>query len=117
MGHFEHATHGRQQAFVDENRDCVFVMGVSNATAHFETYRLRNSETESLDKSSMEMLQEYRKVVDRLEVLARQISKFEKQLPASLLDIAPEGGLTLEWLERRMKELPGVLQRERVWWL
>jgi len=91
----------RQQAAAAETKTCGAIVGVCNAIAHMEMFRAHNLETDRFDQTNSGHLQAYHEVLRQIDKIKETVKYFEDQLPRGLKEFAPQGHITVGWVERR----------------
>jgi PI-3-kinase-related kinase SMG-1 len=95
----------RQQAVAAENKTCGAIIGVCNAISHMEMFRARNQETDRFDGTNGRQLQAYYEVLKQVDQVKTSVQRHEEELPPGLKEFAPQGHITLRWVDRRRSEV------------
>ena len=91
----------RHQAVAAETKTCSAIVGVCNAIAHMEMFRARNQETDRFNQANGGQLQAYYEVLRQIDQIKQSVKHFEDQLPPGLKEFAPQGRITINWVNHR----------------
>jgi len=81
-------------------------MGLSVALTHFETYRVRNTETTRFDGAIRAMVQQLQATTFAARGLEEHAGRLTSELPGGIVRFAPGRCVTAQWIEERRATIP-----------
>jgi hypothetical protein len=97
----------RRDSWIVRGNDAFrVVMGLSVALTHFETYRVRNTETTRFDGAIRAMVQQLQATTFAARGLEEHAGQLASELPSGVVRFAPGGCVTAQWIEERRATIP-----------